>query len=184
MVLFRCKIIKVFFGLLLCWSGLGCSVAQAQQSSTAIGTASASVIKPLTTQSLRPLRFGMLHPGSEGGSVQINPETNDQIFLGTVYTNKKRFGRAVFRIVGEQGRQYEVFLPEVVDVKRLFDPTGSALKARNFQAYSRNKAEIGNFGLLGANGRDRLYVGGEIFMNPDSMSGFYATEIDVTVAYQ
>ncbi|MCK5555671.1 MAG: DUF4402 domain-containing protein, partial [Alphaproteobacteria bacterium] len=131
-----------------------------------------------------PLRFGMLHPGSKGGSVQINPETNDQIFLGTVYTNKKRFGSAEFFIVGEQGRQHVVLLPEVVDVRRLFDFTSPALKTRNFQAYSRNKAEINNFGLLDANGRDRLYVGGELFMNSDSTPGFYATNVDVTVAYQ
>ena len=108
-----------------------------------------------------------MRPGPSGGSVQINSETNERIFLSTVSTNKGRYGRTVFLIVGEQGRQHVVLLPEVVDVRRLFNSTSPALKTRNFQAYSRNKAEINNFGLLDANGRDRLYVGGELFMNSD-----------------
>lgn len=186
--LFRCKIIKLFFAFLLCYGGAGYSTAQAQQSATATGTASASVIRPLTTHHLRTLRFGQLRPGSNGGTVRINPKTNQRFFSGTVrpiVKPCKGYGRARFRVTGEQNQQYEIFLPKEINVRRFrrrhHDPV---LKARNFKAYSKNKGEIGNLGLLGARGKDRFYVGGELFMPPNALPGYYATRIDVIVAYQ
>ena len=152
-------------------------------SSTATASAQARVVSPLVASPLRALQFGNIHPGTQGGVVSINPVNGARLFQGTAH---HRFGRghsASFRVTGERGRSYSIALPDRIYIKKR-SGKGESLLVTNFHAFSRNTHQVGNVGTLNNRGRDKFFVGGDLFLTPSSLPGFYSARIDVVVSYQ
>jgi|GEM_PF-4894875 len=177
-MLLRC----VVSGLAFCFVFF--STLPVTHAATATATASAKVVSPLQTWVISPLRFGRVHPGNDGGVIKIHPQSNRRHFGGTTYPLRGWRGhRASFFVKGEKLRAYTINLPSEVYITKRFG-AGLPMLVTNFQAYSKNKKEVGTVGVLNRLGIDLFFVGGDLVLTSAASPGFYTANIDVVVAYQ
>lgn len=156
----------------------------ATSTATATASASARVISPLQARILQPLRFGRVHPGDDGGVISINPKSNIRQFKGTTYPIRGPRGhRAAFSVKGEKLRAYAIALPSKIYIN-MKSRTGEPMLVKNFQAYTRNKKEMGTLGTLNRAGKDKFYVGADLILTSSALPGLYTANIDVLVTYQ
>ena len=139
----------------------------AQPGETARGSAQAQVVQPLSIEPTGDLRFGSIAVAAgRGGSVAVDPRTGGTAYAGAagpVCADGAGCGAAPasFVIRGGSGRQYRLTLPDTVTA-RSADAPGVRLTVDALTAYSTNRTQIGRGGVLDANGRDRLQVGGTL----------------------
>lgn len=183
MVIFRNITFVVCF-LLPTLFNTGIALKAYANSSTA--TAQAEVVSPLETKTLRPLKFGKIHPGVKGGKISIDPKNGQRHFEGTTYSLSGKIEkgqRAAFQVTGQKNRSYSITLPDEIYIKEK-SGHGPSVIVTNFHAFTKNRQETGNIGTLNNSGHDKFYVGGDLLLTASSYPGFYSARIDVLVHYQ
>lgn len=157
----------------------------ASAGNTAIATITATAIRPLSVERKRPLIFGYIRPGRNGGTVSVHPRSGKRTVNGDVRSQQARdHTRAMFHVRGDKDRFYHVHLPSSVKAVRAGAPGYPDLDVTNLSAFSVTRNAEGVIGLLDKNGKDTLYVGGDLVVPPGAADGMYKATFEVTVTYQ
>ena len=154
---------------------------------TALGTASAVVVEPLTTRPLDDLDFGaVVVSQSAGGSVTVPPDTAAATYTGLAASacSASDCGAhpARFAVRGEPGRRYQVALPGEVYALGRSRASVSLLVTRLTMRTASFDAE-GQTGLLDESGRDAFSVGGTLVVPASTPADRYEAKIEVIVTY-
>ncbi|MXP48337.1 DUF4402 domain-containing protein [Altererythrobacter luteolus] len=158
-------------------------------SSTDRGVASASIIKPISVSAQKRLEFGgVAVSANQGGNVTIDPSSGNAAYNGSA---KKMCltavpcapGPAVYAVQGEKDRGYRVILPTTVMASAQRGPAPDLVVSQITSA-SENRPNNDSAGLLNANGRDTLRIGGQLEIPAGTPPGSYAAEITLVVSYE
>ena len=157
------------------------------QDQTATGVAVAEIVAPLTVTAMTDLDFGgvALQAGN-AGSVTLDPVSGSAGYIGvgpiacgeTACVPQP----AQFEINGIAGRQYRIDLPESAVANPV--ATGSAsLQVNALISASANLPGATSRGMLGADGKDLLKVGGTLNIPSTTTPGHYVAQITLVVSY-
>jgi len=161
----------------------------AERSASAVGQASARVIKPLRSRILQILDFGALKAtGSSRGRVDVVPGQQSAVYSGSAQPACERAVAcnrphpALIAIQGESDRGYHVTLPQEV-VAKSDDGANNAIVISDLKFFSHAAGLRSAAGVLDAQGRDLLELGGSIDIPENSGASHYRADISVTVDY-
>ncbi|MGB3739333.1 MAG: DUF4402 domain-containing protein [Pontixanthobacter sp.] len=168
-------------------AGLPC-VASAQPGGTARGAARADVVRPMSIEPAGDLQFGSIAVmAGRGGSVTVDPRTGAATYNGAARPvcaggDPCNAAPALFVIRGDGNRRYRLTLPETV-IARSADAPGTRLRVDGLSAFAMNGGTSGPDGVLDADGRDRVQVGGTLRIPVGTPPGRYAARILVVATY-
>ena len=167
-----------------------CAAAPASgaQGASALGSASASVVAPVTVAALADLDFGTLVVSAGGGTTTIAPLSIGASFAGGVAPICAAAcplpHPARFSVEGEPGRSYLVTVPPSVALTPdLPEGTGGRSFVVDGLTVGTGSRALGNRGALDARGRDFFEVGGTLHVPIAAEPARYTTQITVIVSY-
>lgn len=144
-------------------------------SATMTGTASATIITPISIVATAPLRFGMMARPTAAGTVTVST-------AGTVTTGGGMVGNTAiaqgssgpqagkFRVSGEPGRQFFVTLPLAATVSR----SGASMTITFFTVGALTGAPSGSLDIA---------VGGTLAVGAAQTVGTYTGTYQITASY-
>lgn len=166
----------------LLWLGWNTPHAGAQDRSTAVGTANARVIKPITLEAKRTLDFGSVITSSAPGTVKVTPgddgsDIGSRILKEGVMEFKanKTYNSAKFALTGEPGFKYGATLPDSIALDLIGGPQGISMTAILVQQ-SQDVA-------LDATGVSTVRVGATLQVGANQPAGNYLGTFPMTVNY-
>lgn len=166
-----------------CWP-----VPATSRDSQAAGSASATIIRPISATALTDLSFGGIalgRHGTGGGAVVVPPQGTGAAYEGSA--RQQCGGQAAcqphaarFAVRGEAGRVYRIALPSAVEARGA--RTGAALSVTNMTVSSASQPGTTG-GLTDAHGHDSFAVGGTLLVPQGTPADVYQAEFAVTVSY-
>jgi Domain of unknown function (DUF4402) len=158
--------------------------ALAQSSANGTGTATATVIRPITISApSAPMAFGNIVATVAGGTVDL---TAAAVATTTATGVSQPAGApglhtaATFTVGGEGGFTYAITLPAAP--VSIAGPASAAMTVSGF--ISSTLSGIATLsGAIGSAGTDTLYVGGTLNVGANQTAGSYSGTFPVTVAY-
>lgn len=163
----------------------GCA---ATQGSSALGSASATVVAPLTVVPLADLDFGWIAASGPGsGTATIRPYDTVVDFTGsaqpacTAAASCSAPHAARFAVTGEADRTYVVKVPDTVMV--VGSGSGIPLVITKLVLRAREAAVAGMTGRLDDRGEGEFAIGGTLVVSPATAAGHYRTTLPVIVTY-
>lgn len=167
---------------LLALAACASTQAMAGNRATATGTASATLVDPITLRAVEALQFGVLAVSENGsGAITVDPDSGTSIFAGAVGSicpaGAGCFARpALFAVTGEAGRHYRINAPATA--MALHENAGSSLAVNSItlsQGLVRRTLDDG--------GQDSFKVGGTLAIPAGTPPGIYTAELAVVVSY-
>lgn len=175
---------------------------------SAIGTATANVVRNVFTSSCTPLSFGSITVKSSAGLVILTPHGQRSAF-GLVSLGQATFQPSRCDISGSPNASYTVKVPSSVEFtvtpneetppprttpltpKEKFELAlkgksgvpDSTLEVRGIKVYSENKRTTNNTGKTNKDGKDALLLGATLHVTMNTLPGVYQGIIPVTVNY-
>ena len=160
--------------------------AQVGNSSTANGTATATVILPITLAASRALAFGNVVPGSTPGTVIVDDSTAgaSSVTGGTTQPGSHRgtVSSAQFDVSGEGSFTYTLTMP--IGPITITNTTADTMTVDTWTSSIATTAGAGALsGSAGGPGTQTIYVGGTLNVAASQAPGNYSGTFSVTVAY-
>jgi hypothetical protein len=166
----RMRII-VTFSVIILLSICTSSTLLAQPDTTAIATAKAKIVKPVSATQSAQLRFGNCRSQNAPGTVTIDAQTDARSFAGNASGNGGMpIGAASFSVSGEPGLNFSVSLPSVVTIS-------SSVNVTNFTQYAASYT-------LNSLGSGSFKVGGRLNLPTTASFANFAINVPITVNYQ
>lgn len=170
-----------------------CSAGSASsRESEATGSASATIIQPISATALADLSFGGIalgrnsaDGGAGGGAVIVLPQETGATYAGSA---RQQCGGqsacqphpARFAVRGEAGRAYRIAMPSGLEARGTRSGAALAVSALTVSSVSQPGAAGG---LTDASGRDTFSIGGTLLVPPGTPADVYRAEFAVTVSY-
>ena len=166
--------------------GLVASATGAMAQSTATGTATANVIRPITITPTLDLAFGNVVPGAAIGTLAVDP-AGAQLAAGGVTqpgSQKGTVTSAQFTVAGEGSFTYTLTIPTVAVTISDGGVPGNTMTVGTFTSDVATTAGAGVLsGLAGTAGTQTVSVGGTLNVGANQAAGSYTGSFSVTVAY-
>ena len=150
--------------------------SSAMAATSATGTASATIVTPISISKTTDLSFGKISPSGSLGTVVIANNGTRSRTGGTVLVTGGTVSQAVFSISGESGLTYDVTLPTSVT---LDDGASNTMTVDNF---TTNIATDGTEAV--GSGATTMNVGATLNVAANQTAGTYSKTFTVTVAYK
>ncbi|MEI6643665.1 MAG: DUF4402 domain-containing protein [Novosphingobium sp.] len=144
-------------------------------SATMTGTASATLIQPITIAATAPLRFGLMAQPTAAGTVTVSTTGAVSTSGGMVGNTAIAQGGAgpqagTFRVSGDPGRQFFVTLPLAATVTR----TGASMTITLFTVGALTGSPVGTLDIA---------VGGTLAVGGAQPVGTYTGTYQITASY-
>jgi hypothetical protein len=165
--------------VVLAGSGFGLNA----QAAEGTGTASATVVRPISISNSSPnLRFGSFSTTASGQTIAIATNGTRSLTgaLG-VGSGQNAFGAASFTVSGEGALTYAITLPTSSTIT-----TGDGLTGKTMQvtSFTSNPSGTGLLsGTAGTTGSQTLLVGATLTTVASQVTGIYSGTFPVTVEY-
>jgi hypothetical protein len=158
--------------------------AMAQSSATANGTATATIVRPITLAAARDLAFGNVVPGATIGTMVLTAASSTAASVtGGVTKPGTQVGTvssAQFNVGGEGGFTYTITLPS--SAATITSAASDTMTVDTFtSSIVVTAGALSN--ALGAAGTQTFYVGGTLNVGINQAPGNYTGTFPVTVAY-
>lgn len=153
------------------------------------GTATATVVRPLSATALADLSFGAIavgNAGAPGGSVTVSPQHGAATSYGGSVravcsgSSACRPHPARFAVRGEAGRSYKVTLPAALEARGM--RSGVMLSVADLALHSDSDGS-GIGGQLDLAGSDWFTIGGTLAVPRGTPADTYRAEFPVIVTY-
>jgi hypothetical protein len=152
---------------------LSIAVNAQSASSTAMATASATIINPLSIMKNSDLVFGNIASGSSWGSVTINTDGSRWANGGVTLIESGNYNSAAsFGITGYPYATYSISLPYSVSITN----GSSWMEVNSFVT------DMGYYNSLDWYGNGYMNVGATLNVNPGQEPGYYTGSFDVTIS--
>jgi hypothetical protein len=156
-------------------------------SASSSGSASASIVQPITVRAIDDLLFGALAVGvKNGGTITVDPASGATTYSGGLQgvcsAASCQAHPAVFGVTGEPGRRYRIAAPASAMARSTAGHDGE-LPVTDLQIAVASLAGSDPVGLLAADGTDQFRIGGTLKVAAGSAPGFYRAEVSVVVTY-
>ena len=160
--------------------------AVAQDRAQATGTATASVVAPITVRQVESLRFGTVATGDTGGTLTLSPTNGATSVTGSLRSlcpsgSSCTANAGIFAVRGEAGRSYRIAAPAQALAGRTGG--GGALTVSAITIATQSVPGPGPRGILDDAGTDRFKVGGTLEVAPGTAAGTYVAEMEMVVSY-
>jgi hypothetical protein len=168
---------------------LACAPGARAAGSTAMGLATATVVRPLSVVATADMDFGTItHLPGTGGTVTVSPGASGATFSGGAGAGCAGSDCGVahaarFAVSGEPQRDYTVQLPASVIATGSGSDPGTALPPLTVGNLTLRTASGGAVPRLDATGADRFEVGGTITLPADLPPAHYRASFAVMVTY-
>lgn len=155
----------------------------------AYGSATATVVRPLTVTALAEMDFGTItHATGIAGTVTVSPGAAGATFAGGAGavcsgSDCALAHAAAFRVDGEPLRSYQIALPATVVATGIAIGPGTSAPPLTISALQLGTAGGGTHARLDAGGSDRFEVGGTITLPADLGAARYHASFAVLVSY-
>lgn len=161
--------------------------AMAQSTATAMGTANATIINPITVAESATLEFGNVVAGAGTVIIATTNIRTDSTSALTPGAQMGAYRAAGFNVTGEGDFTYDITLPANGTVT-LSDGATHTMSVNDFTVASSGTGTVsgtpGAFtGQLAAGGTGNLNVGATLVVSAGQVSGTYTGTYLVTVAY-
>lgn len=144
--------------------------------STANGTASATIITPISITAKNILSFGSIAAGSSESKVVIATGGGRTVEgNATLYTNDAG-QQGTFEVTGAEGHTYSITLPSDGETT-LTTSGGNSMDVKTF------KSDPGATGKLDDSGKQTIQIGATLVVKASQSSGTYSGQYAVTVNY-
>jgi len=139
------------------------------------GTASATLIQPISIVAINPLRFGVLAQPTTAGTVRVSTTGAVTTTGGMIGNNAIAQGSSgpqagTFRVSGEPGRQFFVNLPNAATVTK----TGASMTITLFTVGALTGSPVGTLDIA---------VGGTLSIQAGQAVGTYTGTYQITATY-
>jgi hypothetical protein len=143
--------------------------------STMTGTASATLIQPITITAINPLRFGSMARPTTAGTVTVSTAGAVSTTGGMVGNTAIAQGSSgpqagTFRVTGDPGRQFFVTLPTSATVTK----TGASMTINLFTVGALTGSPVGTLDIA---------VGGTLSVAAAQSVGTYSGTYQITASY-
>jgi hypothetical protein len=167
---------------------VGATASFAQSSATAVGNATANVIRPITIAASRDLAFGNVVPGAALGTLVIaGTSAGAQSVTGGVTQpggQKGTVSSAQFDVAGEGAYTYTITIPTSAITISDSASTPDTMTVDTWTSSIATTAGAGALsGTAGTAGSQTFYVGGTLNVGAGQAAGAYTGTFSVTVAY-
>ena len=143
---------------------------------TGLGTASATVFRPISITAPTNLSFGaLIRPNSGSGTISLDPATGDAMLTGIAAIGAAPV-RARFVVNGEGGQSFSVSVPDTVEMS---GPGGDLIATLHSDAGGAQTLD----GSPGGPGTAAFHVGGDLTVPAATITGLYSGIFQVTVQY-
>lgn len=172
------------------WLVAACAANDARAASShATGTATATVIRPLSVTALADMDFGTItHLPGVSGTVTVNPGTAGASFAGGTSAVCTGSGCGIahaarFAVSGEPQRNYAIQLPGTVTATGAATQTGAIAPPLTISGLTLRTTGGGSVPRLDASGTGGFEVGGTITLPADLPPARYRASFAVIVSY-
>ena len=160
--------------------------ALAQERAQASGTATASVVAPITVRQVEALRFGTVATGDTGGTLTLSPANGATSVTGSLRSlcpagSSCTAQAGTFAVRGEAGRSYRISAPGQALAARAGG--GGMLTVSEITVATQSVPGTGLRGVLDDAGADSFKVGGTLQVSPGTAAGTYVAEMEMVVSY-
>jgi len=167
---------KKFVSGLLVASYLALSVCALQpaQAASATGSATAEIVSPICLMGVNGgvLKFGQIVPGT-GGTICVAPDNSRHNSNGVQVVSTSSFAAAQFQVNGAANAAISIAIPQTLTINN--GVNSMLVDGLTSMPYGT--------GMLDANGRCNIFVGGTLHVRPNQALGVYSGNFTITVAY-
>lgn len=151
------------------------ALAAPGKTSTMTGSASATLIQPISIAAINPLRFGIMAQPATAGTITVSTSGAVSTTGGMVGNTAIAQGSSgpqagTFRVVGDPGRQFFVTLPTSTTVSK----TGASMTINLFTVGALAGSPLGTLDIA---------VGGTLAVQAAQAVGTYTGTYQVTASY-